>query len=51
MLAVMRTAHSPFAAAPLLITLLAALAVPEVASAADIKRRGGQAEGTFGASL
>jgi hypothetical protein len=51
MLAVMRTAHSSFAAAPLLITLLAALAVPEVASAADIKRRGGQAEGTFGASL
>lgn len=33
------------------MVLLATLAVPGLASAADVKRRGGQVEGTFGASL
>jgi hypothetical protein len=49
----MSTSRSSFAAvaAPLLVTLLTSLAVPEVASAADVKRRGGQVEGTVGASL
>jgi hypothetical protein len=48
----MRTSTSSSIAAPLLIALMAALAVPDVASAApNVKRRGGQAEGTFGASL
>ncbi len=48
----MRTPTLSFAAAPVLVALLAALAVPDVASAApNVKRRGGQVEGTFGASL
>ncbi len=48
----MRTATLSFAAAPVLVALLATLAVPDVASAApNVKRRGGQAEATFGASL
>lgn len=38
-------------AAVLLVGLVTALAVPDRASAADVKRRGGQFEGTFGASL
>lgn len=49
----MPTSRSSIAAVtlPLMVSFLAALAVPEVASAADVKRRGGQVEGTFGASL
>ena len=47
----MRTSIVSLAATPVLVALLAALAIPDVASAADVKRRGGQVEGTFGASL
>jgi len=37
--------------APVLLAMVAALAAPGRAAAADVKRRGGQVEGTFGASL